>query len=51
MPGNRDDERRDETPRTDLPPEREPTYEGYFGAPSAHANDGAPSGEPTSTPK
>ena len=51
MPGNRDHERRDETPRTDLPPEREPYDEGYFGTPSAQANDGAPSGEPTSTPK
>jgi hypothetical protein len=31
MPSKRDDPRRDETPRTDLPPEREPYYEGYFG--------------------
>jgi hypothetical protein len=25
------DPTRRESPRTDLPPEREPTYEGYFG--------------------
>ncbi len=37
MPGKRDDERRkgerkqDEAPRTDLPPEREPYDDGYFG--------------------
>ena len=31
MPGDRDHERRDETPRTDLPPEREPYYEGTLG--------------------
>jgi hypothetical protein len=31
MPGKRGDERRGETPRTDLPAEREPYYEGYFG--------------------
>lgn len=31
MPGKREGERRDETPRTDLPVEREPYYEGYFG--------------------
>ncbi len=37
MPRKRDErregERREEreTPRTDLPPEREPYYEGYFG--------------------
>jgi hypothetical protein len=28
---DRPDERRDETPATDLPPRREPYYEGYFG--------------------
>lgn len=27
----RTDDRRDEAPRTDLPPDREPYYEGYFG--------------------
>lgn len=31
MPGKRGDERRGEAPRTDLPAEREPYYEGYFG--------------------
>jgi hypothetical protein len=31
MPGKRGDERQGEVPRTDLPPEREPYYEGYFG--------------------
>jgi hypothetical protein len=31
MPSKREDPRRGETPRTDLPPEREPYYEGYFG--------------------
>jgi len=31
MPGERGDERRGEAPRTDLPAEREPYYEGYFG--------------------
>jgi hypothetical protein len=31
-PGDeRGPERRDETPRTDLPPKKEPYYEGYFG--------------------
>lgn len=29
--GERKDERKDEAPRTDLPVEREPYYEGYFG--------------------
>lgn len=31
MPGERSGERKDEAPRTDLPREREPYYEGYFG--------------------
>lgn len=31
MPTKREDERTGETPRTDLPPDREPYYEGYFG--------------------
>ncbi len=31
MPGKRGDERRGEAPRTDLPAEREPYYDGYFG--------------------
>jgi hypothetical protein len=31
MPTKREDERRGEAPRTDLPPDREPYYEGYFG--------------------
>ena len=31
-PGDeRGPERRDETPRTDLPPTKEPYYDGYFG--------------------
>lgn len=32
MPGKREDERRDEAPRTDLAPEREPYTSGYFGS-------------------
>jgi hypothetical protein len=32
MPGKREDERRDEAPRTDLAPEREPYTGGYFGS-------------------
>jgi hypothetical protein len=32
MPGKREDERRDEAPRTDLAPEREPYTDGYFGS-------------------
>jgi len=31
MPTKREDEDRDEAPRTDLPPVKEPYYEGYFG--------------------
>ncbi len=31
MPRKRSDERKPEAPRTDLPPERKPYYEGYFG--------------------
>jgi hypothetical protein len=31
MPGKHDDARRGEGPRTDLPPEREPYDDGYFG--------------------
>ncbi len=31
MARKRGGERKDETPRTDLPPEREPYDEGYFG--------------------
>jgi hypothetical protein len=31
MPGERGDERSGEAPRTDLPAEREPYYDGYFG--------------------
>lgn len=31
MPGKREDERKREAPRTDLPPRREPYYGGYFG--------------------
>ncbi len=31
MPRKREGERRHDRPRTDLPPEREPYYEGYFG--------------------
>jgi hypothetical protein len=31
MPGKRGDERSGDTPRTDLPAEREPYYDGYFG--------------------
>jgi hypothetical protein len=31
MPTKREDERKNEKPRTDLPPDREPYYEGYFG--------------------
>ena len=31
MPGERGDERSREAPRTDLPTEREPYYDGYFG--------------------
>lgn len=31
MPRKRDEERRRDRPRTDLPPKREPYYEGYFG--------------------
>jgi hypothetical protein len=31
MPGERGDERSGDAPRTDLPVEREPYYEGYFG--------------------
>jgi hypothetical protein len=31
MPTKRDEKRKPEAPRTDLPPEREPYYEGYFG--------------------
>lgn len=31
MPRRRDDARRDESPRTDLPAGRDPYYEGYFG--------------------
>lgn len=31
MASKRGRERKDETPRTDLPPEREPHDEGYFG--------------------
>lgn len=31
MPGERRDDRKDESPRTDLPPEREPYDDGYFG--------------------
>lgn len=31
MPTKRDEDRTGEAPRTDLPPDREPYYEGYFG--------------------
>jgi hypothetical protein len=31
MATKREDERKQEAPRTDLPPRREPYYEGYFG--------------------
>lgn len=31
MARKRDEERRGEVPRTDLPPKREPYYDGYFG--------------------
>ncbi len=31
MPGKREEERQGEGPRTDLPPEREPYDDGYFG--------------------
>jgi hypothetical protein len=31
MPRTPYDRRQDEAPRTDLPPAREPYYEGYFG--------------------
>ncbi len=31
MPRKRDEERGPEAPRTDLPPERKPYYDGYFG--------------------
>ncbi len=31
MPRKREEERRRESPRTDLPPRREPYYDGYFG--------------------
>ncbi len=31
MPGKRPSDREDETPRTDLPPTREPYDDGYFG--------------------
>jgi hypothetical protein len=31
MPTKRRDDRSGEAPRTDLTPEREPYYEGYFG--------------------
>jgi hypothetical protein len=31
MPTKREDGGKQEAPRTDLPPKREPYYEGYFG--------------------
>ncbi len=31
MPGERDQTSKKDLPRTDLPPDREPYYEGYFG--------------------
>jgi hypothetical protein len=31
MPTKREDEGKQEAPRTNLPPKREPYYEGYFG--------------------
>lgn len=31
MPRKREQERRGDRPRTDLPPRREPYYDGYFG--------------------
>jgi hypothetical protein len=31
MPRKPEDRRSEDVPRTDLPPEREPYYEGYFG--------------------
>jgi hypothetical protein len=31
MPRKREDEPKREAPRTDLPPRREPYYDGYFG--------------------
>jgi hypothetical protein len=31
MPTKKREERQGEAPRTDLPPTREPYYEGYFG--------------------
>ena len=31
MPTKREDEGKQEVPRTDLPPKRQPYYEGYFG--------------------
>jgi hypothetical protein len=31
MPRNPDEKRGEQAPRTDLPPEREPYYDGYFG--------------------
>jgi hypothetical protein len=31
MPTKREDEGKQDAPRTDLPPKREPYYEGYFG--------------------
>jgi hypothetical protein len=31
MPRKPDERRKEDAPRTDLPPEREPYYEGYFG--------------------
>jgi hypothetical protein len=31
MPRKPEDRRSEDAPRTDLPPEKEPYYEGYFG--------------------